>query len=147
MPTLRRLFTLLALTVLLPILPATAEDHNFTMTVSVPFRFVLGEQKFPAGQYEVIGQMPNLLHLRDAKGRVLLSAITHNVEGQDPGISKLTFQHHGKKYVLSQVWLQGSHTGREIERVLSPSALAEPSHAIPMWILEMSEDRRIRSFQ
>jgi hypothetical protein len=85
--------------------------------VQVPFDFQLGNQTFHAGQYEVV--MSNagdgVMSLRGDHGKTFAFALTIPADGQDPAGHKpaLVFSRRENRYVLSQIWENGSE-GQEI---------------------------------
>ena len=148
MPTRARAATLLTLSVLLFSGIARSDEPGFTMKISVPFGFTLGDSKFSAGEYEIVRQVPNLLLVKDAKGRVLSTALTKSVDAAiAPTLSKLTFHKHGKHYVLAQVWLADNRTGQEIYHVLGPTRAAQNQVTVPLWFLQWSQDHHVKGLR
>jgi hypothetical protein len=100
------------------------------ISVTIPFNFAVGETKLPAGEYllrRVIStSSADQLSIQSADGRVdLHTGITRpNRTSEIQKQSKLVFNRYGDRYFLSQVWMAGSDTGRDLfksrgERILS----------------------------
>jgi hypothetical protein len=86
---------------------------------TVPFKFIVHNQVFPAGQYRVeqLGDDPAILVITSEHG-VNLSIISSSVQatGQDPAGNKpaLIFSRGEDGYHLKDVWLNHAD-GREIQ--------------------------------
>ena len=105
---------LLALTVLLLATAAQAQTTN--VKASIPFDFVVGDHAYSAGEYTVksLSQGSAAIRIDNAdeseKGITLSNACG---TGQPADRTTLVFQRLGDNYFLSQVWSEGSSTGRE----------------------------------
>ena len=85
-------------------------------TFKIPFGFIVGPTALPAGEYHISnGPVQGWLILRgDEQHKIFVLA--NNVE--IPSASrqtKVVFHRYGSRYFLSQVWIQGSNLGRELQ--------------------------------
>lgn len=106
-------------------LSASAQVPDKTIKVNVPFQFVFVNKTFPAGQYRIVRDRPNVLVLRDSEGHPVAMALTRNVEARRPtGQAVLRFYNVDGKQVLMQVWQQDAIIGNELFRPKAATALA-----------------------
>jgi hypothetical protein len=97
--------------------PVLAQTLPHTV-VNVPFDFIAGNKKLPAGEYTIKrikddSDQVSLVQSRD--GRESSIAITSPVGGYSgPAESKVIFHKYGNQYFLSQVWTLGESRGREL---------------------------------
>jgi hypothetical protein len=117
---------LLALTVLLLATAAQAQTTN--VKASIPFDFVVGDHAYSAGEYTVKSMSDNGVAIRidnadeSEKGITLSNAC----EKAHPATQTiLVFQRLGDNYFLSQVWTEGSSTGREFPKSKKEVQLAK----------------------
>jgi hypothetical protein len=106
---------------------------------NVPFAFIAGNRTLPAGEYTIdrpSSNEPDLLLIRSADRHVAFFLNAENVEGKKtPNKTELVFNEIGDKYFLSQIWMAGEDTGREIpkpraERELEQAALKSTAQVI-----------------
>jgi hypothetical protein len=118
----RNVFKLLAMSSLMVLLIggmayAQAEPR---IIANIPFAFIAGNKTLPAGEYTIDRpntNEPDLLLIRGAEKRVALFLNAQNLEaGQTPNKTELVFNEIGDRYFLSQVWVAGEETGREIPK-------------------------------
>jgi hypothetical protein len=108
---------LLALTVLLLATAAQAQTTN--VKASIPFDFVVGDHAYSAGDYTVksLSQGSAAIRIDNAdeseKGITLSIACS---KAQPAVGTTLVFQRLGDNYFLSQVWTEGSSSGREFPK-------------------------------
>jgi hypothetical protein len=115
---------LAALIVLLAAGSAFAQADR--MVVKVPFDFVIGNKTLPAGQYDVhpTGSLGTLTILGEGEHKMF--AISYRVESTQPSqTSKLIFNRYGNRYFLSQVWIQGNESGRQLPKTGMEKELAK----------------------
>jgi hypothetical protein len=126
----RYTFKILALSSLLALLVggmvyAQAEPR---IIANIPFAFIAGNKTLPAGEYTIL--------IRSADRHVAFFLNANNVEAkQTPNKTELVFNEIGDKYFLSQIWMAGEETGREIpkpraERELEQAALKSTAQVI-----------------
>ncbi|HZQ24754.1 MAG TPA: hypothetical protein VFA89_18340 [Terriglobales bacterium] len=102
---------------------------------NVPFAFTVGTKNFPAGQYSAVQTGPNLMTLRDDRGRSVATLTTKNIQSsKQTTVPKLTFVRRDGRYYLSQVWWQEDQIVDELPLPHSDAMLARQkssSGAIP----------------
>ena len=116
--TLCRITGILALAFLASTQVARAQQP---VLASIPFQFTAGQMTLPAGEYRVqnTGEAPPFLLIQRTDGSAATYVISNAVQVNKPQTqSKLIFHRIGKRYFLSQVWVEGQSRGRE----LPPSA-------------------------
>ncbi len=87
------------------------------IAAQVPFEFVVADQTLRAGEYQVAGagQQGDLIALGNRSGdSVLRNCSPRERTGRLD--AKLVFHKYGSTYFLSQVWMAGESTGREISK-------------------------------
>ena len=105
----------LAVTVLSLALAAGAQSVDKAAKANVPFEFIVAGHTFPAGEYSFISTAPNVLHVRDARGHNLLTAVTGTVEAPaTPPTAKLHFRTEGSQHFLVRIWQDGNRSGQEL---------------------------------
>jgi hypothetical protein len=86
----------------------------------VPFAFVAGSTKLPAGQYEVDMVAPSIVRIttsdRSASAMLIVNASSRNASDNE---GKLVFHKYGDKYFLADIWAPGTQSGIAVR----PSAL------------------------
>ncbi|HSA93476.1 MAG TPA: hypothetical protein VLE48_10730 [Terriglobales bacterium] len=112
--------TILAV-LLLMMVAATATANaqsDRSITVKVPFDFVVENQKLPAGEYRVQAlhsDRSDRMLLRREGGGAVTTVFTLPVRTLDAASeSKLVFKRYGSQYFLSQIWMQSADAGREV---------------------------------
>ena len=97
---------------------ATAQS-NFTLTngavASIPFRFTVGNQEFPAGTYVVqldFEKQVVVIRNEDRKAQIFLSK--NDDRRKVAPKTQLVFRHLGEQFFLNAVWLEGSTSGERI---------------------------------
>jgi hypothetical protein len=88
---------------------------NFMVTV--PFDFVISGKTLPAGEYVVArstqGSEGLMIRARDGKGGAyVLTKSIQTEESQE--LTRVVFNRYDDQYFLSQVWISGKKTGREL---------------------------------
>jgi hypothetical protein len=102
---------------------------------NIPFNFTINKTSFPAGQYTVksSGTMGTLV-IRGENSTQMVS--THGVTaGKPSGTSKLIFHRYGDQYFLSQIWVEGSDSGRELPRTRVEKELMSKAESTPTTVL------------
>jgi hypothetical protein len=133
-----RVFTILG-TLFLAAVAANAQSPRSQVT-SIPFDFVVGQKSLPAGEYVVKPNRRNsdsawLVQSKDGHDTVLIS--TRSVQAsKTQKKTKLVFNKYGDKYFLSQIWTDGSDSGREVirrkqERELEKVMIAQRTIVLP----------------
>ena len=104
------------------------------LTAQVPFDFIVSEKTLRSGRYQVnsASSAGDVLAIRDADGEERVMRITSATEskaGQDMN-AKLVFHRYGNTYFLSQVWMAGRSTGRELAKTRQERAIERELKAI-----------------
>jgi hypothetical protein len=91
------------------------------LRVTVPFDFLVGAEKLPAGDYVVRAQDSRTamkIQSLDENGAAYF--LIHPVQGRSiQNGSRLVFHKYGDQYFLSQVWIAGRANGEELNRTNS----------------------------
>jgi hypothetical protein len=113
-----KLLIAFAYTALMLLAPAVAQTVPFR--VNVPFDFIVGDQKMPAGFYRVAILYDVELQVVRIDGSSVANVLTTHVSGgptQHPSPS-LLFHRHGDRHYLAEVWTGSTEVGH----LLSTSA-------------------------
>jgi hypothetical protein len=108
-------FTMLMLTIALAALSVQAQSSN-QMKANVPFRFTIGDQTLPAGDYTVryinqdSGKNALLFKSTDGKTSRIVKMNTKQ-SGEQEIKASLVFNQYGDQYFLSEVWTGGDQYG------------------------------------
>ena len=103
------------------------------IAANIPFDFAVGETNFPAGKYTlrriISTSSADQLLIQNAEARVdMRTGITRpNRTSEVQKQSKLVFNRYGDQYFLSQVWMAGSDTGRDLFQSRNERSLAKES--------------------
>ena len=116
-----RTITMLSLLLMLAGVSVNAQQLSENLiAVDVPFDFAVGETKLPAGKYTlrrtISTSSADQLLIQNAEARVeMRTGLTRpNRASEIQRKSKLVFNRYGGEYFLSQVWMAGSDTGRDL---------------------------------
>lgn len=108
---------ILGMFVVLMVSMAHAQIGGDVLKVKVPFKFSVGTQTFPAGEYSLKPMLPHTMSLRNQAGQVLTSIGTNSVESTEVQRSvKLVFNGYDGHYFLAQIWKEGDNIGRELTK-------------------------------
>ena len=93
-------------------------QSNQALRVQVPFEFVVGEKSLRAGEYRVsaINQSGDTIAISNAAGDNALRLTSPRERNDREKTAKLVFHSYGSTYFLSQVWMAGEATGRELPK-------------------------------
>lgn len=101
---------------------ATASAHGQSLSdhirAKIPFDFVVGDKKLPAGEYFIgNAQITSNIVLRISSRNGVANTLTIPVQvGTPTDATKLVFHRYGDQYFLFQVWQAGAKTGRAVPR-------------------------------
>jgi hypothetical protein len=127
---------LLMLTLALAAVTAQAQSAN-QMKADIPFRFVIGNQTLPAGEYTIryvnqdSGKTALLFKSRDGRTSRIVNMMT--TQRSEPAeMTSIVFNQYGESYFLSEVWTSASSYGLALpkssaERRLKDGDLAQNS--------------------
>ena len=104
-----------------------------SIAVNIPFDFAVGQTKLPAGKYTLrriaLPSSYDRLVIQSADGRgdtrTFMTGPKRTSEVQKQ--SNLVFNRYGDQYFLSQVWMAGSDTGRDLFQSRNERNLAKES--------------------
>jgi hypothetical protein len=99
---------LLGSTLLLMATMASAQTQR--VAVTVPFSFVAGSQKLPAGDYTIeLNRDTVVVRSGDRSGEIksTLTALRSD-QASKPNESYAIFRHYGEHYFLAEVWREGA---------------------------------------
>ena len=90
-----------------------------SLVVDIPFAFVAGNARLPAGEYRVQKLNRNsavlLMHCSDSSASALV--ITQAAQANElQSESKLIFNRYGNNYFLSKIWSSESATGSQLPK-------------------------------
>jgi len=121
----KQLFALLGLGLLLATVTASAQTMR--LKADVPFDFVVGGRTLPSGEYTIrsLNDGNQILSITapDEKSIVFLTNMCQSLKASPA--SKLIFTRYGDRYVLSEMWIQGSTTGRQLPKSLPEVRVAD----------------------
>ena len=115
----KRNFLIAAALALFGITAASAQTVD--VKASVPFSFTVNRATLPAGEYSLksMDEQGTALAIRNLNSRTPNLVLSNSCRSaKSASQTKLLFHRYGNNYFLSQIWIEGSHAGRE----LPPSA-------------------------
>lgn len=104
----------------------SAQTPSRSVMVSIPFEFQVGNQTLPAGDYRIakVTTDGTALRVSNQDSNQTASRMTSAIRQNEPAEhSKLVFQRYGDRLYLSQIWLTGERTGREMIKSKEQRAL------------------------
>jgi hypothetical protein len=99
------------------LMSAVASAQTVHLKTNVPFNFIAGHTRFPAGQYELLstGNGDNVLEIRSLNSKDAALVLSNSCESRDAAAqTKLVFHRYGNRYFLSAVWTQGDNVGHQV---------------------------------
>ena len=96
---------------------ARAQTPFTRLRVRIPFDFSVRGRILPAGEYEInrVGETPEVLLLSGVTNRDHAVFNTESVVASKiPNRGKIVFHRYGDSYFLSEVFVGGEQTGREL---------------------------------
>jgi hypothetical protein len=88
------------------------------LAAQVPFDFVVGDKTMHAGEYQVnpLNDDGNAIVISNNNGDRAVR-LSYTAERSDKQLrAKLVFHRYGSTYFLSQIWMAGQATGRELPK-------------------------------
>ena len=99
---------------------STRAQTAYGVRADVPFDFIVGDKTIPAGHitaHGVTADMAGPLSIRNRdQGELALRAGRRVLGTDDSDQCKLVFHKYGDNYFLSQVWVAGSDSGRQLPK-------------------------------
>jgi len=116
-----RTITMLSLLLVLAAVSVNAQRlSDDSISVNIPFDFAFGETKLPAGNYTLRRiVLPSsydrvVIQSADGSGDSHTGMTRPNRTSEAPKQSNIVFNRYGDQYFLSQLWIAGSDTGRDL---------------------------------
>ena len=97
------------------VVSANAQTHN-RLKADVPFDFIVGDQKLPAGAYTIsplIEQSNDGVILKNAHSSASAMHLTNRIAGRAEQQARLIFRKQGESYYLAEIW-DGNSEGRQV---------------------------------
>ena len=117
---LTRAFAVFGLVLMAAAFTSASAQTARTIFVHVPFEFVVGEKRLPAGDYTVrpiLRDSEKTLLIRSADGRAAATIHTSDAGKRAAASqSKLVFAQYGEQYFLARVWTPGADTARALAK-------------------------------
>ena len=101
--------------VVLALAVPTFAQHSGPMKVTVPFNFVVENDRLQAGEYTIERIANGRLRIRNNDGSV--STVFLALPAQQTGTPEkahFIFNHYGSEYFLAKIWTPGQETGWEL---------------------------------
>lgn len=112
----RTLFTVVAMAALMA--AGTLAQDNMAVRASVPFDFMVGDQRVPAGDYTITrGPFPTALRIFSKDGETAFTVLYHNA-----GVNKtsygnaLVFHTYNDQHFLKEVWTANGTAGAQLPK-------------------------------
>src|SRR5882762_6421398 len=108
---------IIGLSVMLAALVPVHAQSNLHLTATVPFDFVVGNERLRAGEYSVLAHTTaqGVLVIRNRDEGTNLMSLTHLAQGPFPTEqAMLVFRRYEDHYFLYQVWTTGEVSGYEL---------------------------------
>jgi hypothetical protein len=116
---------------------SAAQAQQTNIRANVPFDFVVGNQSYPAGEYNLKSVSGTGIPIRvdnlqeSAVGLVLSQTCTAS---EPANSTKLVFHRLGEHYFLYQIWQDGSSSGRQFGVSKAETHLAQ-NHEKPELVI------------
>jgi hypothetical protein len=120
-------FAMLMVTLALAAVSAVVANGQTPQSLAahVPFDFVVGDQTLRAGEYRVkaLNDSGNPVAVSNDRGDRAIR-VSYAAQRRDKQLSaKLVFHQYGSTYFLSQIWMAGESTGRELSKTRQERAI------------------------
>ena len=129
---------IVVMSVLLAAGSAWAQATGQIVRANIPFSFVVNRQTLPAGQYDITrySSGANLLIIHGDENGENALVTANSAQSLNPADqTKLVFKRHGDRYLLSEVWVEGSRAGRQLPQSAPKSEVALDSRANPVVVV------------
>ena len=116
-----RVSLLVAMLVVTSAVSTQGQSLAYRIKAEIPFDFIVGDKKLPAGTYSVGRVSQNfgdtVLAITGDDGRTKAIRLSSSAQRLHPiDQATLVFHHSGDQYFLFQVWSAGATTGRQFPR-------------------------------
>ena len=108
-------------------LASAGYSQTVSIRAQVPFRFVVGDQTYPAGEYAVktFNSDSNLTYIGNRNEPKSAMTLPHTINSGTPTKNTvLVFHRIGNTYFLYQFWPEGSCVGLQFRQSLEEKELA-----------------------
>jgi len=127
----RQLLVLLGIGLLLA--TASAYAQTIHLKADIPFNFVVGKTTLPSGEYTIRFLNMNQVLSIGGSGQNSIMFLANTCNSPWPSAqTKLVFARYGDRYFLSQVWIEGNSTGRQLPKSRGEMRVAENETATPV---------------
>jgi len=97
----------------------------------IPFSFVIGNQEFASGEYEITYITEGMFRIYCHKSGVnVMAQARPSISSAMAEGSNLIFRRYGARYVLSQIWQAGDNVGYALNKARLESSLEKESARI-----------------
>lgn len=110
---------LIALFVMATVSAPISAQSNLQIAVTIPFDFIVGNERLPAGDYAVgtNRRADGVLIVRSNDEGTALMSLTQSARSVTPKEQTLLrFRRYGDTYFLYQVWVKGEKSGYELPK-------------------------------
>jgi hypothetical protein len=112
-----------------------------SITVRVPFRFMVSDKTFPAGQYSVLASRDHLT-LQDSTGRPVFIGIANAVSGRQVGdTGEVVFHCYDDRCFLSEYWTPTRENGSQLLPSRFEAELAKYRKSAEFALLDQQKKR------
>ena len=119
--------TMLMMTLALAAASAVAANGQSKqkLIAHVSFDFVVAEKTLRAGEYDVraVNQAGDAIAIKSVDGDQVLRLSSPKERSDRQMNAKLVFHRYGNTYFLSQIWMAGESTGRELPKTRQERAI------------------------
>ncbi len=85
-----------------------------SISIKVPFTFVIADRVYPAGEYSLSSSREKLI-VQDSTGKVVSMAMSNALTGRHVGdTGQVVFHCYGNRCFLSELWIPTSEIGRQL---------------------------------
>jgi hypothetical protein len=100
-------------------------QSSHALRAQVPFEFVVGEKTLAAGDYQVRSIEPTsgAIRIMNRNGDSAVRLSSSAERREQAKAAKLVFHRYGSTYFLSQVWMAGESSGRELSKTKQERAM------------------------
>ena len=126
------LMLLVALAFAIAVVSANAQHAN-TVLANIPFEFVVGDKKLPAGRYTLrsANQPRDALIIQGVKnGQSAIRMISSTAQEKEGTDARLVFHRYGQNYFLAEVW-NGESDGLRLAKSNQERSIKRELAAIP----------------
>jgi hypothetical protein len=124
---------LIAAVALMAALVSAHAQSSSSVVADIPFEFSVGGKSMKAGEYSVKEYTANgdavLIRSQDSEGGAV--RLTQSIQAPTPQQGKLVFHRYGQSYFLSEVWMWGQQTGRQLLKSGQERAIENQLATIP----------------